>query len=234
MGKNRVNPAIIYTDDFEAEDTVLECRGVGICYKKPLKLGKSSDRRRREFWPFRGVNMVLKKGETLGIVGRNGAGKSTLLRLLAGVTAPDEGNLFVRRDLRVQLLSINLGFEKILTGRENAIMAGMLLGKSREAMLERIEQIKEFSELGDFFDEPVYSYSSGMRARLGFSAAIEADPDLLLLDEILAVGDKQFKEKSRKVTRSLIDSGKSVVIVMHDRSFINKNCDKVLELDQSN
>jgi lipopolysaccharide transport system ATP-binding protein len=213
-----------------ADDVLLRCEGVGICYRKPYKLGQSHGREDREFWPFRDLNLELKRGETLGVVGRNGAGKSTLLRLLAGVTHPDAGRLVKRPKLNIQLLSINLGFERILTGRENAIMAGMLLGQSRAEMLSRIPAIKEFSELGDFFEQPVYSYSSGMVARLGFSIATQADPDVLLLDEVLSVGDAQFRKKSRSVTKSLIDSGKSVVLVMHDRKFLEKQADFIFEM----
>lgn len=215
----------------QADDTVLmDCRGVGVCYRRPFKLGRKNARSDRDFWPFRGLDLTIRRGETLGVVGRNGAGKSTLLRLLAGVIEPDEGVVFKRKPLSVQLLSVNLGFERILSGRENAIMAGMMLGKTKKEMMDRLSQILEFSELGKFFDEPVYSYSSGMVARLGFSIAIQADPDVLLLDEVLAVGDASFKEKSKTVTRKLMDSGKSVVLVMHDRKFIQNQCDVVYEM----
>lgn len=212
------------------EDVVLECREVGICYRKPCKLGYSHNREDREFWPFRQLNLTLGRGETLGIRGRNGAGKSTLLRLLVGVTHPDEGVVVKRPGLSIQLLSLNLGFERILSGEENAIMAGMFLGKSRSYMLSRIEAIREFSDLGDFFYEPVYSYSSGMRARLAFSIATEIEPDVLLLDELLSVGDAEFKERSKKRTTDLIKSGKTVVIVSHGKKFLESMCDRIIEL----
>jgi len=137
-------------------DVVLSCENVGICYRKPRKLGSRNSRKEREFWPFRGLNLEVRRGETLGVVGRNGAGKSTLLRLLAGVTLPDEGSVWRKKGLNIQLLSVNLGFERILSGRENAIMAGMLLGKSYKYMKAKLPAIEEFSELGSFFDEPVY------------------------------------------------------------------------------
>lgn len=209
--------AIIETNDLP-EDVLLRCEGVGICYRKPYKFGQSHDRADREFWPFRNLNIELKRSETLGVIGRNGAGKSTLLRLLAGVTHPDVGRLIKRPKLSIQLLSVNLGFERVLSGRENAIMAGMLLGKSRSEMVSRLDAIKEFSELGDFFEQPVYSYSSGMVARLGFSIAIESNPDVLLLDELLSVGDASFREKSSEKTKELINSGVSVVLVSHFNS----------------
>tara|TARA_B110000208_G_C11769218_1_gene429752 strand:+ start:725 stop:1405 length:681 start_codon:yes stop_codon:yes gene_type:complete len=221
--------SVIETNDL-AEDLLLRCEDVGICYRRPYKLGRSHSKENREFWPFRNVNLELKRGETLGVVGRNGTGKSTLLRLLAGVTHPDLGRLIKRPKLKIQLLSVNIGFEQILSGRENAIMAGMLLGKTRKEMMERLDAIDEFSELGAFFDEPVYSYSSGMRARLGFSIAIQADPDVLLMDEVLSVGDRQFKEKSKGAMKALMNSGKSIVLVSHDSLYLEKNADSVFEL----
>jgi lipopolysaccharide transport system ATP-binding protein len=220
---------VIETNDL-ADDVLLRCEDVGICYRKPYKLGRSHSRSDREFWPFRDLNLELKRGETLGVVGRNGAGKSTLLRLLAGVTHPDAGRLVKRPKLNIQLLSVNLGFERILSGRENAVMAGMLLGKTRSEMVERVEAIKEFSELGDFFEQPVYTYSSGMVARLGFSVAIKVMPDVLLLDELLAVGDVNFRKKSRMATEQMIQSGRTVVIVLHNRALIDEISNRVIEL----
>lgn len=211
-------------------DVIMECRDIGICYRRPLKLGRRLTREAREYWPFRNLNLQLKRGETLGVVGRNGAGKSTLLRLLAGITFPDEGTFLRRPNTDVQLLTINLGFEPILTGRENALMGGMLLGRSHKYMMERMDLIKEFSGLGDFFEEQLYAYSSGMRARLGFSIATEIDPDVLLLDEVLSVGDAEFKEKSQARTINLINSGKSVVIVSHSTKFMNDLAHRVIEL----
>ena len=145
----RTKGSVIVTDEL-ADDVLLRCEGVGICYRKPYKLGQSHDRENREFWPFQDLDLELKRGETLGVLGSNGAGKSTLLRLLAGVTHPDAGRLMKRPNLNIQLLSVNLGFERILTGRENAVMAGMLLGKSRNSMEDCLEAIKEYSELADF------------------------------------------------------------------------------------
>ena len=211
-------------------DVLIDCQNVGVCYRKPFKLGKKHARADREFWPFRDLSIQIRRGETLGVVGRNGAGKSTLLRLIAGVIDPDAGFLIRRPNLRVQLLSVNLGFERILTGRENALMAGMFLGLSRAQVKNRIEAIKEFSELGDFFEEPVYAYSSGMVARLGFSIAIEADPDVLLMDELLSVGDASFREKSGVWIRQARDRGITIAIVNHNKAMIDKFCDRKIEL----
>ena len=211
-------------------NTVLKCEQIAVCYRKPRKLGQSSRVENREFWPFEGLDLELKRGETIGVTGNNGAGKSTLLRLISGVIAPDRGTFMKKPGLRVQLLSINLGFEKILTGRENALMAGILLGKTRQEMSEKIDSIHDFSELGSFFDEPVYAYSSGMLARLGFSIAVEADPDVLLLDEILNVGDRSFRLKSRAKTVELMKSGKSVVLVSHDPKTLKDFTDRTIRI----
>ena len=223
------NKRLIETTDL-AGNVLLRCEKVGICYRKPYKLVQSHERESREFWPFQDLDLELKRGETLGVIGPNGSGKSTLLRLLAGVTYPDAGRMIKRPKLNIQLLSVSLGFERILSGRENAVMAGMLLGKSQSYMVKRLDAISDFSELGRFFDEPVYSYSSGMVARLGFSIAIEADPEVLLLDEILSVGDKGFRQKSRAKTQEMIQSGKSVVIVSHEEKTLKEFADRVIEL----
>lgn len=222
-----VKKRVIETNDLP-EDVLLRCDGVGVCYRKPYKLGQSHDREDREFWPFQGLELELKRGETLGVVGRNGAGKSTLLRMLAGVTHPDDGRLVKRPKLNIQLLSVNLGFERILSGRENAVMAGMLLGKSRKEMESRLEAIKEFSELGEFFEQPVYAYSSGMTARLGFSVAIEVEPDVLLLDEVLSVGDAQFRKKSSEWIVAARSRDITVLIVNHNQRMIDEFCSRSL------
>jgi lipopolysaccharide transport system ATP-binding protein len=219
----------IHETDLLPEGTILAARELGVCYRKPKKLFRAKEEA-QEHWPITGVNFELLRGETLGVLGRNGAGKSTLLRVLAGVMEPDRGHLLKRPNISIQLLSVNLGFEKLLTGRENAIMCGMLLGKTKQFMLERLDAIAEYSELEAFFDEPIYSYSSGMRARLGFSIAVEADPDILLLDEVLAVGDAEFKRKSREKTHSLIESGKSVIIVSHNNDQLRKLGAKIITL----
>lgn len=223
------NNSVIETNDL-GDDILLRCEEVGICYLKPYKLGQSHDREDREFWPFKDINLELKRGETLGVVGRNGAGKSTLLRLLAGIIKPDTGRLIKRPKLNIQLLSVNLGFERILSGRENAVMAGMLLGKSRKDIESRLDAIKDFSELADFFEQPVYTYSSGMLARLGFSIAIEADPDILLLDEVLNVGDRPFRIKSRAKAVELIESGRSVILVSHDPKTLKDFTDRSIRI----
>ena len=149
------------------------------------------------FWALKDVSFDLYPGESLGVVGRNGCGKSTLLKILAGITRPDKGSIS-GEPLSATLLALQLGFLPYLTGRENAMLSGMMLGLTRSGIAERIEAIAEFAELGDFFDEPIAEYSAGMRARLGFAVAFQLDPDILLIDEVLGVGDAQFRERVRR------------------------------------
>ncbi len=141
------------------------------------------------------INMTLHRGETLGVIGRNGAGKSTLLRLVAGIIEPDFGRIITPQPVTVSLLTLQIGFSNELSGRDNAILGAMLLGHSKKEALERVEDIKDFSELDTWFEEPIKFYSSGMRARLGFAVAIEMCPDVLLVDEVLGVGDESFRKK---------------------------------------
>jgi lipopolysaccharide transport system ATP-binding protein len=177
------------------------------------------------------VSWRLERGKTLGIVGRNGAGKSTLLRVVAGIVKPDKGTVS-RFGLRASLLALNAGVLPHLSGRDNAIMSGMLMGLSRRTIEGRLTQIKEFSELGESFDQPVSTYSTGMRARLGFSTALQVDPDIILIDETLGVGDAEFRLKSRQALREKILSEKTVVLVSHERAAIQELCDAVLWIEQ--
>ena len=186
---------------------------------------------KRRVKALRGVSFDLYRGEKLGVVGRNGSGKSTLFQILAGIFSPDRGRVQTQDGLNVQLLSLGVGFEANLTGRENAILNGMLLGKTRRYMRERAEAIKEFSELGDFFETPVYTYSSGMSSRLGFSVAMEANPDVLLVDEVLGVGDAEFQRKSQEAIMERFGSQSTVVLVTHSHEEILKLCDRALWIE---
>jgi len=201
---------------------------VGLCYRKPYGFFKGS---RSDFWALKSITFDLLSGETLGILGRNGAGKSTLLRLLCGIISPDRGNLVIQPKLQTTLLSIGVGSHSTLSGRENAILNGMILGATKEHMVKSLDRIKEFSELGDFFEQPIYTYSSGMHARLGFATALEVDPDVLLIDEMLSVGDKSFQLKSAEAIRKRLKSGKTAVLVSHDIKTITDLCDRVVWIE---
>jgi homopolymeric O-antigen transport system ATP-binding protein len=181
--------------------------------------------------PLNGVSFDLHRGETVGIIGRNGAGKSTLLRLIAGILKPDSGCI-LNHGARVSLLALGVGFVSHLTGRENAMLSGILMGLRRREIAQKMDAIIEFSDIGHFFDQPLQTYSSGMRARLGFSVAIQIDPDVLLIDEVLGVGDQEFKTKSTTEMKHLIKSDKAVVLVSHALPVLRELCQRVVWIDE--
>ena len=184
-----------------------------------------------EHWALRGLDFTVPQGRALGIIGSNGAGKSTLLRLLAGITEPTEGNVSVNGRLAT-LLDLGLGFHDTFTGRENIQLNCSLLGMHPARIEERIPEIIHFAELGDFIDYPVRTYSTGMTLRLGFSIAVHADADVLLVDEVLAVGDSYFQRKCiRRIEQALRD-GSAIVMVSHDLHAIRSLCDEVMWLDK--
>jgi ABC-type polysaccharide/polyol phosphate transport system ATPase subunit len=184
----------------------------------------------REFWALRGVSFDVNKGETLGIIGSNGAGKSTLLSLLAGTKFPTEGKVSVQGTV-ASLLELGAGFHPELTGRENVMLYGAVMGLRRRQIEQRFDAIVEFAELQDFIDQPVKHYSSGMYVRLGFSVAIEVDPDILLIDEVLAVGDAGFQRKCLERIREFKRQGKTLLIISHDLHTIQSISDRILFLD---
>ena len=174
------------------------------------------------------VSFRVEKGEILGIVGKNGSGKSTMLRAIAGIFSPNSGTIDLHGN-SVALLAIGVGFQKELTGRENILLSGMLLGFTEQQIHERMDQIIAFSELGKFIDAPVRTYSSGMHSKLAFSITAILEADVMLIDEVLSVGDSRFKKKSYKKMRELIsDKNRTVVIVSHDIKTLAKLCTKVL------
>ena len=178
-----------------------------------------------EFQAIRNVSFNVPKGNILGIVGKNGSGKSTMLNAIAGIFAPDSGTIDLKGN-SVSLLSIGVGFQRELTGRENIILSGMLLGFSEKAVRERMEEIIEFSELGKFIDAPVRTYSSGMYSKLAFSITAILETDIMLIDEVLSVGDARFKKKSYNKMKQLIsDENRTVVMVSHDTKTLDGLCD---------
>lgn len=176
------------------------------------------------------VSFDVEKGEILGIIGRNGSGKSTMLRAIAGIFRPDTGKIDTLGH-RISLMSIGVGFKPDITGRENIMTSGMLLGFNPEYIKERMPEIVEFSELGEFIDKPVRTYSSGMYSKLSFSITAIMDPDVMLVDEVLSVGDVSFREKSFNKMQELInDADRTVLIVSHDLSTLSNMCNRVLWL----
>jgi lipopolysaccharide transport system ATP-binding protein len=178
------------------------------------------------------VSFKLYENETLGIVGRNGVGKTTMLRIMAGILAPSSGTVITRPEAAASLLTIGLGHRLDLNGRDNALLSAMLQGASKSEAQGYLEEIKAFSELGDSFEEPVKTYSAGMKSRLGFTTALLTHVDILLVDEILSVGDAQFREKAEQAMKERISGKQTVVFVSHSNAQVKELCDRVLWIDQ--
>ncbi|MBV9405022.1 MAG: ABC transporter ATP-binding protein [Acidobacteriaceae bacterium] len=183
------------------------------------------------FWALRDVSFDVERGESLGIIGHNGAGKSTILKLLSNVTTPSEGEIAIRGRLSA-LLEVGSGFHPELTGRENIYLSGSLLGMSRREITEKLEEIIDFADMQKFIDSPSKRYSSGMLVRLGFSIAAHINPDILLLDEVLAVGDIAFQEKCKKRIAEMHEEGTTLVFISHDLSAVRTLCQRVILLQQ--
>jgi lipopolysaccharide transport system ATP-binding protein len=202
-------------------DSIVTLENVGVAFRPQLRMGSAS------FWAIEDVSLELRRGERLGVIGRNGAGKSTLLRTIAGIVTPDRGRI-QRKTVSCQLLSLAVGFMPHLSGRDNAILSGLMLGMRRREIERRLPAILEFSELGDFFEQTISTYSTGMVMRLGFSVAMQVDPEILLIDEVLSVGDAEFQEKSGAALRERIHSGTTVVFVSHSDAQIRQVCSRAL------
>jgi ABC-2 type transport system ATP-binding protein len=183
-----------------------------------------------QLWALRDIDLTVRKGETLGIVGRNGAGKSTLLKVISRVLKPTQGTAMIRGSL-APILELGSGFDYELTGLENIYLNALLLGHSRRGIESKVEEIIEFSGLGDFIRAPLRNYSSGMQARLGFSIATAWVPDILILDEVLAVGDATFTEKCEARLQRFHHSGATVLLVSHNPKGILNNCTRCIWLD---
>ena len=183
-----------------------------------------------EFTALDHVSFTVKKGETLGLIGRNGAGKSTMLKVISGILKPTEGHVTCHGNI-VPMLELGSGFDMELTGRENIFLNGAILGYDEEFLKEKYDEIVEFSELGRFIDMPIRNYSSGMMARLAFSIASVVNPEILIVDETLAVGDAAFQEKSRARMMEMMGGGTTVLFVSHSMEQIREMCSRVVWLD---
>lgn len=192
---------------------------------------KKKDKKR--FWALRNVTFQVNKGEILGVIGANGSGKSTLLKVVGGIFKPDEGKIIINGTPSA-LLSLGTGFKPEISGYENVFLNGVMLGFSEKEIKANVNEIIEFSELGDFISQPVKNYSSGMKARLGFSIAAHLNKEIMLIDEVLGVGDKEFKLKSQNKMKELIeDKTKTVIIVSHNLESIREYATKVLWIHKS-
>ena len=195
-----------------------------------IKKIKGEKIRFNEFWALKNINFELNKGDRLGILGLNGAGKSTLLKIIAGVYKPTTGKV-TRHGHMAPMIELGAGFDPNYTGRENIFLYGSVLGFSREFLESKYEEILEFSELGDFIDVPIKNYSSGMRARLGFSIATVVEPEILILDEVLSVGDAKFRKKCEKKMQGMFDHGVTVLFVSHSLEQVRRLCNKAILLE---
>ena len=184
-------------------------------------------KKKHRFTALSKINMEVKQGEVVGIIGRNGSGKSTLLRVISGIYPADEGYVNAAGDISL-LAGLGTGFSTHQTGRENALLYGSILGHSEDEMHKKLDEIIEFSELGSFIDEPLRTYSAGMKARLGLAVASAIKPNILLIDEVLGVGDPNFREKSKKKILDMVKGASTVVIVSHSFGLMTDICDRVI------
>jgi len=226
-----------------SEEVAIAARGLGVRFDLKQTKGRTLRRslaaavgarpgaEQGHFWALRDVDFAIAPGEILGVIGKNGAGKSTLLEVIADIISPDEGAVQVS-GRRPTLLTIGAGFERELTGRENVRLNAAYLGFSRKEIDRMVEPIEDFSELGHFLDQPLKTYSTGMVARLGFSIAVHTDPDILLLDEVLSVGDADFQEKSSRRLEEMMNRARAIVVVSHGKGFIENICTTALWLEK--
>ena len=215
----------------------ISLRGIGKKYRispsrssrlgEILSFGKA--KRSHEFWALQDFNLDVEPGTTLGVVGRNGAGKSTLLSIISGVLRPTTGEVEVRGRLSA-IFGIGTGFNPLFTGRENAMLSGLILGIEHDEMVERFDDIEAFADIGEFMDQPIKTYSSGMRSRLGFAVAINVEPDVLVIDEALSAGDSAFKKKAIQRMYDLKDSGSTVLFVSHSMGMVKRFCTEAVLL----
>ena len=208
-----------------SQDLLITLENIGVSFRT-----RKTIFRQKKIQAIRDVSLELYRGDSLGVIGRNGAGKSTLLQILGGIILPDKGKI-INNNATTSLMALQAGFDPELSGRLNLLVSGMLLGFSKEDVKKNMEKIIAFSELGDFIDQPVKSYSTGMKARLGFSLALEMNPDVLLIDEVLGVGDVQFRKKASAVMKKKLLSDQTFVLVSHDATTVKNLCNRAVWIE---
>jgi len=200
-------------------------------HEKPTFAEKLIRRKRQEiFSALNSINLTVFKGERLGIMGPNGSGKTTLLKIIAGITTPNEGTVITNGKV-ISLIDIAAGFHPELTGEENIYLNGLLIGMSKKEISKKYKKIIAFADIGAFIDAPLYTYSSGMILRLGFSVAIHSDPDILLLDEGIVVGDENFQKKVNTHIQKIFKQKKTMIIVSHWKEFLERNCTRIITIN---
>jgi ABC-type polysaccharide/polyol phosphate transport system ATPase subunit len=234
---NRLESVSSSISDVDLDEPIVDLRGVGVRYRLPrggvrsikeyLLQAVRGQLRFDDFWALEDVEIRVGRGERVGVIGRNGAGKSTLLQVIAGVLPPTTGLASVHGRV-APLLQLGAGFDPELSGRENVFLNGALLGMRRAQIKARFDSIVEFAELAAFIDAPLRTYSTGMAARLGFAVAAECQPDVLLLDEVLSVGDEAFQEKCVRRLREFTECGTTMIIVTHSAEFITRECTRAV------
>jgi ABC-type polysaccharide/polyol phosphate transport system ATPase subunit len=226
--------------DVTAEQVAIEAENLGVRYslrltrKNTVKTSVIQRVRRSgdtSFWALRNVSFVVRHGESLGIIGPNGAGKSTLLQVLAGILTPSEGDVALNGHIS-SLLTLGVGFDEELSGTDNIRLAGAFMGIDHKIVEEKLPGIVDYADLGEFIDAPIKTYSSGMRARLGFSIATSVEPDILLLDEVLSTGDAAFRAKSKQRVGELVQEAKAIVLVTHDMNWVLEYCNRAILIEK--
>jgi len=200
-------------------------------HEKPTFVENFLKRNKREkFTALSKISITFSQGEKIGIIGPNGAGKTTFLKLIAGITVPTSGNIITHGKI-VSLIDLEAGFQPDLTGEENIFLNALLIGMSRKKVQEMFKEIIAFSEISSFIDSPLYTYSQGMKLRLGFSIAIHADPDILILDEAVTAGDKAFRQKAGERIKALFQTNKTILVSTHWDEFLRENCQRFIRFD---
>lgn len=235
LGRQRVAPSHL-------GDIAVYAKGVGVRYEPAANrddiqslvyrslLRRKTNKAPKAVWALSDVDLVARAGDIVGVIGPNGAGKTTLCRTIAGVLRPDKGSLETKGEV-FSLLSLGTGFNQELTGRENILLNGMMMGWSRSELKQLLPEIVAFAELENFIDQPLKTYSAGMKARLGFSVAVMSEPDILIVDEALSVGDVHFSAKAARRMHELVQKAKVVLVVTHSLSFVEQHCTQALWLD---
>jgi ABC-type polysaccharide/polyol phosphate transport system ATPase subunit len=220
-----------------SDDIAIELSNISkryeIHHEKPTLVEKFVNGRNESFWALNDINLSIRKGERVGLIGPNGSGKTTMLKIIAGITSPTSGTVSVRGRI-VSLIDLEAGFQPDLTGIENIYLSGMLLGMRKYEINHKIRTIINFADIGQFLDAPIFTYSEGMKLRLGFAIAVSTNPDILILDEGFVTGDENFQKKSTIEINRLFHKGKTILMVNHWLEFIKQRCQRIILLHKGN